>query len=121
MVILFELRLQIIVMNITQNLSIAQSFIYAICLHVRHHIAEDTWLCACVSRFDLLYKVTVSSKTFSDLWMFNCSPTNNGPDSRSATKNIASKTLMIISACPPTPNKTWSKAEKENNEPKQIT
>ena len=107
-------------MNITQNLFLAQSFIYAICLHVRHHIADDTRLSACVSRFDLLYKVTVAS-IFFDLWKFNCIPTNNGPDSRSAKSNIASRTLMIISACPPTPNKTWSKAKKEKNEPKQIT
>ena len=78
----FELRLQIIIMNITQNLFIVQSFIYAIWLHVKHHIAADIWLFGCVSGFYLLYKVTVSSTTFSDLWMFNCIPANTGPDSR---------------------------------------
>ena len=71
----FELRLQIIIMNITQNLFIVQSF-------GKYHIAADIWLFACVSGFDLLYKVTVSSTTFSDLWMFNCIPANTGPDSR---------------------------------------
>ena len=106
-------------MNITQNLFLAQSFIYAICLHVRHHIAEDTRLCAGASRFDFLYKVTVASM-FSDLLMFNCIPTNNGPDSRLATKSMASKTLLIISACPPTPNEKRSKTAKKHNEPKQI-
>ena len=69
----FELMPQIIIMNITQNLFIVQSFICAIWLHVKHHIAADTRLCACVSRFDLLHNVTVSSTTFSDLWMFDVS------------------------------------------------
>ena len=54
-----------------------------------HHIADETRLCAGVSGFDLLYNVTVSSLTFFDLLMSNCSPTNLGPDSRVAMKSIA--------------------------------